>query len=301
MNKTIELINAGIVKQIEDGKKLPWVREWNQVKIKGEYAKIRKTKKRYSLANGLFLFGGEYATFNEWKKEGFTPLKNSAEYVVFSALYDPETKKCLTIEEERQIKENKELKERVFPVARTYRVFSSFRVENENHENPFIKPTSTEKLEIPASNKEILEIVRKYSQVENCSVDFERQDKAFYNPASHAVVLPMPEDFKSIGGFFGTLFHEIGHSTGKHFGRKGGFFGSPDYAQEELTAELTSAYICAELGIDNRDSLKNNAAYIQNWLQPLKNNLVNFYKATTDAAKAAKYILSIGRGETEEF
>jgi antirestriction protein ArdC len=51
---------------------------------------------------------------------------------------------------------------------------------------------------------------------------------------------------------YATALHELGHRTGAKarldrdlFGR----FGDQSYAAEELIAELTSAFLCAELGI----------------------------------------------------
>lgn len=188
---------------------------------------------------------------------------------------------------------------KLFPVLRYYKVFSAENVRDKDGNKPELSKPA--KLTIPATSKQIFEIAQKYSHAENCPINFERQDRAFYRPAEHAITLPMFEDFATIGGLFATMFHEIGHSTGKVLGRKMScFFGSPEYAQEELTAELTSAYICHELGIDNRQSMKNNAGYIQGWLRPLQNNLINFYKAAVDAKKAAEYILKIGGYKTVE-
>jgi len=284
--KNIESVNNAILIQIEKGGFIPWIKDW--ASDFGKYSAV--SKKPYSFLNSILLkHGGAYASFEQWKSRGFIPEKNTAEYVYFFKLYNPKTKEIVETEEE-ETEESKKIK--LFPVLRAYRVFSAEVVKDQNGNAPEVveKP---EKLK--PTNKEIFLIAQKYSHAENCQINFEKQDRAFYSPDFHSITLPYFEDFKSENGLFATLFHEIGHSTGKILGRKMScFFGSPEYAQEELTAELTSAYICAELGIDNRDSLKNNAAYIQSWLQPLKNNLVNFYKATTDAAKAAKYILTTG-------
>jgi len=69
-------------------------------------------------------------------------------------------------------------------------------------------------------------------------------------------------------------------------------FGSEDYSFEELVAELTSAYLCARNGIDN--TLENSSAYIQNWLQALKNDKTVLLKASGKAVAAVEYILAKG-------
>lgn len=48
-------------------------------------------------------------------------------------------------------------------------------------------------------------------------------------------------------------------------------FGDAGYAMEELVAELGSAYLSADLDI-TATSREGHAAYIENWLQVLKND-----------------------------
>jgi antirestriction protein ArdC len=116
-------------------------------------------------------------------------------------------------------------------------------------------------------------------------------NKAFYNPARDFIVIP--KNFKSWEGMYETFFHEIAHSTG-HINR----LNRPDkfkdskksYAFEELVAELTSAYICAYCGIEK--NITNNAAYIDSWLKALQDDKTFIFKASTEAGKAANYILN---------
>jgi antirestriction protein ArdC len=68
-----------------------------------------------------------------------------------------------------------------------------------------------------------------------------------------------------------------------------------DYSKEELVAELGSAFLSAEAGIDN-SQIENSAAYIKGWLKPLRNDKRLIVIASSQAAKAARYIL----GQTEE-
>ena len=57
--------------------------------------------------------------------------------------------------------------------------------------------------------------------------------------------LPLIEQFRSIGEFYSTAFHEITHSTG-HCTRLNrlkatAHFGNAEYSKEELTAEIGAA------------------------------------------------------------
>jgi len=55
-------------------------------------------------------------------------------------------------------------------------------------------------------------------------------------------------------------------------------------------AELGSAFLCAEAGIDN-SVLDNNTAYLQSWLKVLKEDKRLIIYASAKANRAANYIL----------
>lgn len=116
--------------------------------------------------------------------------------------------------------------------------------------------------------------------------------KAYYIPSSDTINMPEKERFTSSAGYYATLFHEIGHSTG-HKDRLDrdmtGNFGTKAYAREELVAELTSAFLCTKAGIVN-DTVENNTAYIQGWLTYLKNDKMLVYDAMKEAYKAIEYM-----------
>lgn len=123
-------------------------------------------------------------------------------------------------------------------------------------------------------------------------------DKAFYNPKNDSITLPNIERFNSDEAYYKTLFHELAHSTGhmKRLDRKElvayDGFGKENYSKEELTAELTAAYLCAVCGIEE-PVINSSAAYIQGWLKALKNDKRLILKAATQAQAAADYILNI--------
>lgn len=69
-------------------------------------------------------------------------------------------------------------------------------------------------------------------------------------------------------------------------------FGSETYSKEELVAELGSAIILNQLRIETPQTFKNSAAYIQNWLQVLKNDNKFIVSAASKAEKAVNYIIA---------
>lgn len=123
-------------------------------------------------------------------------------------------------------------------------------------------------------------------------------DMAYYHLLNDMVVVPPLSKSISAEEYYSTLFHELAHSTGhsKRLNRKELLehdgFGKTNYAKEELTAEMTAAYLCAIAGI-SQPTIANSAAYIDSWLKALKNDKSLIIKAASQAQKAADYILSL--------
>ena len=135
-----------------------------------------------------------------------------------------------------------------------------------------------------------------------CPIQYDKEEKgAYYSPGEDRVVLPMksqfnthpdnPEEcFKDGMAFYGVALHEMAHSTGhkSRFDRlKPTIFGSPEYAKEELVAELTSAMVGNSLGFDRRIS-DNNVAYLQNWTSALRKEPKFIVSVMSDVNKACR-------------
>lgn len=127
---------------------------------------------------------------------------------------------------------------------------------------------------------------------------------ACYLPPQDLVRVPKIQSFESPEAYYATMFHELGHSTGhqKRLNRPGVAgqisFGSCDYSREELIAELASAFVCAEVGIDN-SVLDNVASYIHGWLRALEGDPQAVVAASGHAQRAANYILGKGVHSSE--
>jgi antirestriction protein ArdC len=122
--------------------------------------------------------------------------------------------------------------------------------------------------------------------------------KAFYSSITDRITLPCRELFTSATELYASAFHEMSHSTGhpKRLNRASiadaAPFGSPPYCVEELVAEMSAAYLCAEAGISPA-VLENQAAYIQGWLATLRSEKRMVVVAAAQAQKAADYILNV--------
>lgn len=98
---------------------------------------------------------------------------------------------------------------------------------------------------------------------------------AFYTPVVDMVTLPPREAFHDGAGMVATLAHEVVHATG-HDSRldrpKGARFGTPQYAREELVAEIGSALVMQTLGCGTWAGPgveEQHADYLANWLTAL--------------------------------
>lgn len=106
----------------------------------------------------------------------------------------------------------------------------------------------------------------------------EKGQNAFFSPSTDEVWLPERHLFSDAANFYATGLHEFVHWSGgkKRLNREmKGKFGSADYAEEELVAELGSAFLMAELGIVGEVQ---HESYIASWLQALKTTSAMFSK-----------------------
>jgi antirestriction protein ArdC len=118
-------------------------------------------------------------------------------------------------------------------------------------------------------------------------------DMAGYIPSKDYITLPPASAFKSMESYHATTFHELGHWTGheKRLNRDlSTRFGTETYAAEELVAELTSAFLCAELGVQGE---LRHAGYIDHWLTLLRGDPRAIFTASSKASEAAHYLHSL--------
>ncbi|NJL98417.1 MAG: DUF1738 domain-containing protein [Synechococcaceae cyanobacterium SM2_3_2] len=116
-------------------------------------------------------------------------------------------------------------------------------------------------------------------------------DVACYSLASDRINLPNFSTFTSPEAYYATALHELTHWTG-HPTRLNremqGRYGSQCYAYEELIAELGSAFLCNDIGI--QPQLEHHASYLDGWLSLLKGDSKAFLKAATAASRATTFL-----------
>jgi antirestriction protein ArdC len=131
--------------------------------------------------------------------------------------------------------------------------------------------------------------------------------RAFYRPATDHIQMPDEGLFIDTAtqtrseGYYSTALHELTHWSGAAHRlnrEKGGRFGDPKYAFEELVAELGAAFLCGSLGISN-EPRADHAQYLQNWLAVLKHDKRALVSAASQASKAADYLEDLAAAEAK--
>ncbi len=125
------------------------------------------------------------------------------------------------------------------------------------------------------------------------------KEEAYYHPNLDLINLPSKPRFRTAEDYYAVLFHELVHSTGhkNRLNRPGveeiDYFGSENYSNEELIAEMGAGFLCGFSGIQQARLVENQAAYIQSWIARLKNNKQLLIDAASKAQKAVDYILNV--------
>ena len=268
-------ITDRIISQMESGV-IPWQKPW----IASGKAISRSTGKPYSLLNQMLLGRpGEYLTFKQCQEAGGKVKKDEkSSMLVFWKWIE---------QEDEETHEKKEV-----PFLRYFNVFHIDQCEGitAKHTSETAFPDGAEPLEAAQ------EIIYDYLSREGVKLSHQQGDRAFYRPATDEVVLPIRKQFVSTAEYYSTVFHELTHSTGhaKRLNRlsKPSFFGTEDYSKEELVAEIGAATLVNHVGLETSTSLRNTAAYVQNWLKVLKDDKRFIVSAAGRAEKAVALILN---------
>jgi antirestriction protein ArdC len=146
------------------------------------------------------------------------------------------------------------------------------------------------------TNKPQNELLRESAQDLIKSLDLNIQKSSTPKFIINKDIIGMPEisTFITDEEYFRTLIHEVGHWTGheSRLNRTFGRFGDENYAKEELVAELTSAFVCHDYGVDSFSStdFSDHKSYIASWISILENNEREMMIASAQAEKAVTFI-----------
>ncbi len=276
-----------------------WQKGWNNLTspING------KTNTSYRGFNALYLAlvgmsrgydDPRWVTFNQAKDLGASIKRGEkSSPVLFFEFYDRLTKKAYDSRTTKDMTDEDRAayeKENVYAVLKYSSVFNASQCVNfPERDLESLKMSEEDR----ANQNELIETIIANSAA---SVNYDGGNRAFYRPSTDSIHLPAIEAFNSMQDYYATALHEIAHSTG-HASRLHrdltGDHGSPNYAIEELRAELACVYMQIEQGIQlDGKHIENHAAYLSSWLGAVKNDKSIFFKAASDAQKIADYVLA---------
>lgn len=238
-----------------------------------------------------------FLTFNQAKAEELNINKGARSFPVFywfKFVVHKETKKSIKYEEYCKLTKAEQEQYKVIPQMKYYNVFNIDQTDfAEKHPERYGRMKRGEQAENYSDGmmcEALDELV--YMQNWHCPIKIQYSDSAFYVPSTDYIVCPEKSQFPQGMEFYGTLLHEMAHSTGSA-GRLnrtfGAHFGDALYAREELVAELTSALCGAFFGYAATPQ-ENNAAYLKHWLGKLKEEPTFLVEILGDVNKAARMI-----------
>jgi len=287
-------VTSRIIESLEQGVR-PWMKPWAASHTEGRISRpLRANGTPYRGINVLLLWGEAiekgysrniWMTYKQAEEIGAHIRKGEHGSLV---VYADRMTKTETNEKGEEL-------EREIPFMKGYTVFNVEQIED----------LPAHYLAQPEQKGEPLELIEQAEAFfTKTGATFRHGgNKAFFSPSRDLIQLPPAEAFKDAEGYAATKAHELIHWSGhesrlaREFGKR---FGDTAYAREELVAELGAAFLCADLGI-TPEIREDHAAYLDNWLQVLKEDKRAIFSAASHAQKAADYLHSLqGEGREEE-
>lgn len=295
-----ELAQAFLAALKED--QLPWRACWEQGRpynaATGRHYKGINTLRLSMLSDELGYKDPRWCTFPQAQEKGWRIRKGEhATKVEYWAMYDMERKRWINWNEvERLRRDDPDVADKLQLRSRTALVFNAAQMEG-------LPPLSQR----PRTDIGQLRQQRD-TLLENMQLAYrEEGTRAYYSPSADMVTLPPEASFDDPYSYISTFLHECGHATGhpdrlnRHMENH---FGSEDYAREELRAEIASAFVSQELGLEMSQKALDehfdlHKAYIQSWIKVLEQDPQELFDAIKDASGIANYLMEKGEFQQE--
>jgi len=274
-NTVYQDVTNSIIEQLEKGA-IPWVKPW---RADSSADKNLLSQKPYQGINRLILgLSGMvnkydvpvWASYKQWESIGGNVRKGEkGTRIVFFSKVSKENKTTGDTES--------------YSVLKAYWVFNASQIDGID-----IVPAAVEPKPFSPIDGAESRIIKTGAALSHGG------DAAFYAPSVDRIQLPNKGTFNSEANYYATAFHELVHWTGaKHRldrNLEKGRFGNPAYAFEELVAEMSAAFLCADYRIQGE---LRHAGYIQHWLKACRDDSKAIFKAAALAQKAVDYIQAL--------
>jgi len=296
VNKVREELAQAFLAALKE-EQLPWRACWAQGRpynaATGRRYKGINTLRLSMLADERDYKDPRWCTFQQAKDKGWKIRKGEhATKVEYWAMYDMERKRWMNWNEvERLKRDDPDAADKLQLRSRTALVFNAAQMEGVP---PLPQRPRTDIGQLRQQRDTLLE---------NMQLAYrEEGTRAYYSPSADMVTLPPEASFDDPYSYISTFLHECGHATG-HPDRLNrpmeNRFGSEDYAREELRAEIASAFVSQELGLEMSQKALDehfdlHKAYIQSWIKVLEQDPQELFAAIKDASGIANYLMEKG-------
>lgn len=227
-------------------------------------------------------------------------LKGERSFPVFITTFtcvDKDTRERIKYDDYRQLSEEMRKQYNVYPKLQVYRVFNVQQTNLQEARPEMWAKLETEYVKPVQEQGEQFSFAPIDAMIKDnrwiCPIKPQYGNNAYFSISKNMIVVPEKQQFVGGESFYGTLFHEMAHSTGHEtvLDRfKPTTFGSSEYAREELVAELGSALVAQRYGMAKHIK-EDSAAYLKSWLQSLKES-PQFIKTTLLDVKKATSIIN---------
>jgi antirestriction protein ArdC len=287
-------VTGRIISELEAGR-VPWVQPWDGAKGGVGMPRNAGTGRRYSGINVLTLW--ERLFERGFASQGWLTYRQAQALGGIVRKGETGTTVCYA---DRFTPKGGEGEERGDGEARQIAFLKRFTVFNVDQCEGL--PTDIAEIATPLGERDILPAAEALMVASGARISI-GGGEAYYMPALDRIQLPPQQAFYDQINFYRTALHELGHWSGhaSRLDRLGG--GNPqgeDYAREELVAEMCSAFVCAELGIQ---PTARHADYLACWLSVLRDDSRAIFRTASAASKAADYLLAFrqdGRADDAE-
>lgn len=289
-----EAVAENIIKKLEEGT-APWQKPWNSSGPAFELPYNAITGNRYKGINSLSLLTADredprWLTFNQASANGWKVRKGEkASLIQFVKTHEMVSKrdeqgKPILDDQGKQVKVKVGLDRAIITTAWV------FNAEQVDGIAPLVKPDVKQLQWNPLQRAEDLIVAS------GADITHKMGDRAYYSPKYDSITMPLRKQFDAPDKYYATLLHELGHWTG-HQDRLDrsliNRFGTEGYAREELRAEIASMLIGQELHIGHDPS--QHVAYVDSWIQILRDTPFEIHAAAADAEKILNYLLTFER------
>ena len=276
-----QMITDRIIEQLEEGV-VPWKKPWTE----GGLPCNLITLKPYRGINILLLSSLRYS------KNYFLSFRQVQ--LLGGKIRRGERSHLVVFAKKREIFDEQENEFKIISFLKYYLVFNVDQCEGIESLLPPLRKV----------NDPIVRCERIVERMPNKPAIVFNENEAYYSPSLDIINMPAMGEFTDSESYYDTLFHELIHSTG-HERRLNRFeiavpnhVGSESYSVEEMTAEIGACLLKSYAGIAT-DKFKNNASYIQHYLDLLRNDKRFIVYAASRAQHATDYILNFGTDEAD--